>query len=243
MTTALAVLMLIGSIGGAADIEHISQGRRVEIERHLVPGKLVLFDFYADWCMPCRVIKPQIKDLASRFSDRLAVREIDVINWDSPVARQYGIGSLPHLKLFGPEGSLLAEGDVRHVMTVLDRRLTGVGGGPLDVSRSSPSPVTWVVLIGLVIVAVVSFRRLAAAGRPQTRSGDMGHRTPTAEAATGHGSPEIWFAVVGASLDGPFSVEQLAELRRKKLIEDASRVRRRGDATWKTAADVLEAFE
>jgi hypothetical protein len=64
----------------------------------------------------------------------------------------------------------------------------------------------------------------------------------TAEAASPADSAAIWFAVVGASLDGPFTLDQLAELRSKKLIEETSRVRRRGDASWRTAADVLEEF-
>jgi hypothetical protein len=53
------------------------------------------------------------------------------------------------------------------------------------------------------------------------------------------GSPQIWFAVVQGSLDGPYSVEQLAGLRRSGALEGSARVRRRGDATWRTLDDVV----
>jgi len=232
----LCILLRTGSGAGAADPELISQGRRVDIEAHLVPGKLVLFDFYADWCAPCRIIKPRIKDLAVQYPDKLAVREIDVINWDSPVAQQYGISALPHLKLYGPGGSLLAEGDTQRVMVELDRRLGGGAAAPPKIVRRSSSPVMWVVLVGLAVVGVVTIRRLTAPGRSRPPDAGVGNAEPSSDPE----SRELWFAVVGGSLDGPFSLEQLADFRSKKLIDGSSRVRRRGDAKWRIVTDVLD---
>jgi hypothetical protein len=53
------------------------------------------------------------------------------------------------------------------------------------------------------------------------------------------GSPQIWFAVVQGNLDGPYSVEQLADLRRSGALDGSARVRRRGDATWRSLDDVV----
>ncbi len=232
----LCILLRTGSGVGAADLELISQGRRVDIGARLVPGKHVLFDFFADWCAPCRIIKPHIKDLAVRYPDRLAVREIDVINWDSPVAQQYGISVLPHLKLYGPDGSLLAEGDAQRVMAELDRRLGGGSAAPPRIARRSSSPVVWVVLIGLAVMGVVTFRRLMVPGRSGPPPAGVGNAEPSFEAE----SLESWFAVVSGSLAGPFSMGELADLHSKKLIEGTSRIRRRGDAKWRILTDVLD---
>jgi thiol-disulfide isomerase/thioredoxin len=228
--------LLAGTGAGAAEPELISQGRRVDIEAHLVPGKLVLFDFFADWCAPCRIIKPHIKDLAVQYPENLAVREIDVINWDSPVAKQYGISVLPHLKLYGPDGSLLAEGDTQRVMVELERRLGGGAVAPPRIVRRSSSPVMWVVLIGVAVVGVVTFRRLTARDRPAPPPAGAEYSEPSSDPEF----REIWFVVIGESLDGPFSLVQLADLLSKKLIDGSARLRRRGDATWRTVADVLD---
>jgi len=238
MVAGVGAMVAYGDASGTADLELISQGRRVDIEAHLVPGKLVLFDFYADWCMPCRIIKPRIEKLAAGFPDQLAVREVDVIDWDSPVARQYGISVLPHLKLFDADGVLLAEGDAEQVLAALGRRLSGGGSLPEITPNRGRSPISWLVLAGLAVGTVALVRRLVAAGgaRPPAPSADL---REVADGAGG-GSPAVWFAVIDGSLDGPFSLDQLADLRRRKLVDDGSRVRRRGDATWRQLGDIVE---
>jgi thiol-disulfide isomerase/thioredoxin len=231
------ILAVTASVGRAADIELISQGREVVLTEHLVPGKLVLFDFYADWCAPCKIIEPHIDRLAELHPDRLAVRKIDVIDWSSPVNRQYGIVSLPHLKLFGPRGDLLAEGDANRVLEELGARLGGDSSVML-VPRSGPSAsLVWTVLAALVLIAVVLVRRrrapeVVATGYAQGSRSGVG---PDAADAS-----RIWFAVIQGSLEGPFLVGELAELRRRKQLEDNARVRRRGDAAWRTLRDVIE---
>ena len=35
---------------------------------------------------------------------------VEGIDWESPVAQQYGMNSIPHFKVFGPDGKLQAEG-------------------------------------------------------------------------------------------------------------------------------------
>jgi hypothetical protein len=45
--------------------------------------------------------------------------------------------------------------------------------------------------------------------------------------------------MVHGSLDGPYSIEQLAELRRSGALADHAPVRRRGDAAWRRLDDVI----
>lgn len=42
--------------------------------------------------------------------DDLVLRRVDIHDWESPVARQYGIDRLPNFRLYGPDGTLIAEG-------------------------------------------------------------------------------------------------------------------------------------
>ncbi|NTV00525.1 MAG: thioredoxin [Methanoregulaceae archaeon] len=59
-------------------------------------GKPVLFDFYADWCGPCRRQGPILEDLKKKMGDRVDVRKIDV-DENMELANKYGIRVVPTL--------------------------------------------------------------------------------------------------------------------------------------------------
>jgi thiol-disulfide isomerase/thioredoxin len=77
-----------------------------------VAGKLTIFDFGAAWCEPCKTLEPALVALAKRHPDTVAVRRIDVVDWDSQVATKYlaprGF-ALPHVKIFDASGTLVFE--------------------------------------------------------------------------------------------------------------------------------------
>ena len=96
------------AVGG--DILTISRGEPFNLRDHLVPGKYTLFDYYADWCPPCRELEPRIENLARRHPN-LAVRKVDIVDWNHPVAEQQGVHDLPYIRLFDPSGRLIREGE------------------------------------------------------------------------------------------------------------------------------------
>ena len=57
--------------------------------------KLVLIDFYADWCGPCRMVGPVIEQIADEREDVL-VAKVNVDN-EPELAEQYGVFSIPTL--------------------------------------------------------------------------------------------------------------------------------------------------
>ncbi len=61
--------------------------------------KPVLVDFYADWCGPCKVQAPILKQLADRTNDGLRIVKID-IDRSRAAATKYQIQSVPTLILF-----------------------------------------------------------------------------------------------------------------------------------------------
>lgn len=59
----------------------------------------VLVDFWADWCGPCKMILPILQKLIEEFDGRFKLAKVDT-DEEQRLAGQFGIRSLPTLKLF-----------------------------------------------------------------------------------------------------------------------------------------------
>ena len=100
----------------AAAPERIAFGQEVNLADYLVSGKTVVFDFTSEFCPPCRAISPYLDKLHAKRADVVVVKvdinrpDVRGIDWGSPVAKQYSMQSIPHFKVFGPDGKLQAEG-------------------------------------------------------------------------------------------------------------------------------------
>ena len=62
-------------------------------------SKPVLVDFYADWCGPCKVQAPVLKEVKSDIGDQVRIIKIDV-DRSPAVAQQYSVSGIPTLILF-----------------------------------------------------------------------------------------------------------------------------------------------
>lgn len=104
---------------------YTSNGRLVSLDEHL--GKVVVLDFYASWCQPCRRSMPEIERLHDAYRDRGVVfyavnlrdtedaagfaREVGisypVLLHGEKVAEAYGVTSIPTLIVISPDGRIV----------------------------------------------------------------------------------------------------------------------------------------
>jgi len=61
--------------------------------------KMVLVDFYADWCVPCRKMKPYIDEISTTMSDNVLVIRINT-DENQSLCRELGIATIPVLQLY-----------------------------------------------------------------------------------------------------------------------------------------------
>jgi thioredoxin 1 len=59
----------------------------------------VLVDFWAEWCVPCKMIAPVVSDLAKTYEGRVKVASVDV-DAENELASRFDIVSIPTLILF-----------------------------------------------------------------------------------------------------------------------------------------------
>ncbi|MFB6348717.1 thioredoxin [Moraxella marmotae] len=65
----------------------------------LANDKLVLVDFWAAWCGPCKAIAPVLEELAEDYKDRVQIVKVDV-DANPESAARFGIRSIPTLFVF-----------------------------------------------------------------------------------------------------------------------------------------------
>ena len=90
-----------------ADVKWLSHGGEdvPSLAEHAVIGKVTVFDFYADWCAPCRKVDRHVFGLIVKGQD-LALRKLNVLSWETPLAKRHlaTVPNLPLLVVFGKDG-------------------------------------------------------------------------------------------------------------------------------------------
>ena len=120
-------------IGGAAPLfsQNDPEGNPISLED--LKGKVVLLDFWASWCGPCRRENPNVVKVYDKYKDKgfeilgisldkdkgrwLGAIEKDGLTWpqvsdlkgwSNVVGKMYGVSSIPHTVLIDEEGNILA---------------------------------------------------------------------------------------------------------------------------------------
>lgn len=64
-----------------------------------VKGKLVMVDFWASWCYPCRLQNPILEELNQEMGDQISIGKVNV-DENKLLSNTYGITSIPTILVF-----------------------------------------------------------------------------------------------------------------------------------------------
>ena len=65
-------------------------------EQVISSDKLVIIDFWATWCGPCRALSPIMDELAEQYKDEVVIAKCDT-DENGEIAMQFGVRNIPML--------------------------------------------------------------------------------------------------------------------------------------------------
>jgi thioredoxin 1 len=109
---------------------HVTQVNDASFENEVVKSdKLVLIDFYADWCRPCKNLEPSVEKFAEENQANVKVVKID-IDKNPQLVEKFGVKSVPTLvtmkdgaAIYGAVGALPKSG-IEKLVSETFRKLT-----------------------------------------------------------------------------------------------------------------------
>ena len=81
----------------AADREAVEAFRRDVVEPSMT--SLVILDFWAEWCGPCKMIAPALEEISDELAGQVTIAKMDIME-NPEVATQVGVQSIPLMVLF-----------------------------------------------------------------------------------------------------------------------------------------------
>jgi thioredoxin 1 len=79
---------------------NVASIRATDFEHEVVKSdKLVIADFWAEWCGPCKMIAPLLDEIARELPDKVKIVKVDVES-EPQLAQQFGIYNIPTLLFF-----------------------------------------------------------------------------------------------------------------------------------------------
>ena len=99
-----AIAVAMPALAGASNAERtasLAEVTNLTFRQEVIEdsmNRLVLLEFYADWCGPCKTIAPALAQMAETYRGRVDIRRVNV-DTDSELSHRYHVRGIPRLLL------------------------------------------------------------------------------------------------------------------------------------------------
>jgi thioredoxin 1 len=102
----------------------IQQLNKSNFEETISNNDVVLVDFYADWCGPCKALQPTLEALDTEFEGKAIISKINVDS-NPELSQQFDIRSIPALFYF-KNGKIVGKQSGLQSKTILSQNLNSL---------------------------------------------------------------------------------------------------------------------
>lgn len=100
----LLIGIIVYSFYKMKNIKNVPPSNKIKILNNknfktVVKKGLVLVDFWAPWCAPCKMIAPTLNEIAEEESEKITIGKVNV-DENNPISQKYNIRNIPTLILF-----------------------------------------------------------------------------------------------------------------------------------------------
>jgi len=86
--------------------EEQPQQDKTSVDENNAESKIIVIDFFATWCGPCKLMAPSMEKMQEKYGDKVVIRKID-IDEEPALAQQYQVQSIPTLVVISPSGEVI----------------------------------------------------------------------------------------------------------------------------------------
>ncbi|XHX78889.1 MAG: thioredoxin family protein [Stenomitos frigidus ULC029] len=102
----------------------------VPLELALGNGKPTLMEFYANWCISCQAMAPDLEALKQEYGDRVnfVMLNVDNSKW-LPEVLSYRVDGIPHFVFLGQDGNAIAQSIGEQPRSIMEANLVALAAG------------------------------------------------------------------------------------------------------------------
>ena len=100
----LLVVYIMYNYNRMKNIKDVPPSNRIKILNNknfkpVIRSGLILVDFWAPWCAPCKMMAPTLNEIADENPDTITIAKLNV-DQNQPIAQKYNIRNIPTMILF-----------------------------------------------------------------------------------------------------------------------------------------------